>query len=67
MKKSRLCLALLVLGLSSSAQAQPLPPHVPGTICLTPAGWCWLPQQLPPNVPCYCPGPNNQPIFGRPV
>jgi hypothetical protein len=47
----------------SAAMAQ-LPPHAPGTICATPIGWCWLPQQIYVNSPCFCPGPYNQPVRG---
>lgn len=38
----------------SAALAQYLPPHVPGTICVTPYGWCWM-QQGYPGSPCGCP------------
>lgn len=49
----------------SAAPAQYyLPPHVPGTICATPMGWCWMPQAFPLGSPCFCPGPYNQAVRG---
>lgn len=54
-----LAAAPILMGLAlvpSAALAQyQLPPHVPGTICATPQGWCWLPQQGYLGSPCACP------------
>lgn len=55
-------LALLAaLGLTAwRAEAQMgLPPHAPGTICLTPTFWCWAIQPGPPGMPCVCPVPGG--------
>jgi hypothetical protein len=41
------------------AQAQQVPPHVPGTICFT--QWFWCPAQPPgpPGTQCACPSPEG--------
>ncbi|MBI1196564.1 MAG: hypothetical protein GC203_01725 [Phenylobacterium sp.] len=43
-----------------------LPPHPPGSICLTPYLWCWMPQPGPVNQSCVCYTPRG-PIGGRTV
>jgi hypothetical protein len=45
-----------VLGVHA-AGAQPLPPHAPGTICLTPRFWCWAQPPGPTGSNCACPTP----------
>lgn len=68
LKRFGLGLIIVFWGLSGSsvaiAQMPFLPPHLPGTICATRFGWCWLPQQLYLNTPCVCPGPYNQMVPG---
>ena len=49
---------------SATVAAQFLPPHQPGTICVTPQGWCWLPQPGYLGTPCFCPAGNGQWIQG---
>jgi hypothetical protein len=45
------------------ATAQSLPPHYPGTICVTPDWyWCWIPQ-TPVGSYCTCPSPYG-PVAG---
>lgn len=41
--------------LTYSAFAQ-VPPHVPGSICLTPGAWCWADVSGPPGTACLCGG-----------
>lgn len=43
-----------LLALTASASAQ-VPPHVPGTVCLTPDFWCWAQVQGEPGTQCWCP------------
>lgn len=64
-RKLSYLVAAMALAFPAAAQG-PLPPHRPGTICLTPYGWCWLPQALPPGGQCYCATPRG-PIYGRVV
>jgi hypothetical protein len=53
---ARAAIALAILaGWCSPGYAQMFPPHVPGTICATPYGWCWMAQQVQPGYPCFCP------------
>jgi hypothetical protein len=40
-----------------------VPPHVPGTICFTPAFWCWAQPPGAPGLPCACQGPTG-PVQG---
>src|SRR5215470_16215282 len=55
----RLAFALcLVLGSTAPAIAQ-MPPHAPGTICSTPAFWCWAQPAEPPGAVCFCPTPQG--------
>lgn len=53
--------ALLLLGAVALAPratgAQVLPPHKPGTICVTPKLWCWFPATGTRGQPCSCPTP----------
>ncbi len=44
--------AFLLLG-PSAALAQ-VPPHSPGTVCLTPTFWCWAQIPGPLGAPCVC-------------
>ena len=48
------CIPLIAVFLSAPAAAQ-VPPHTPGTICLTPDFWCWASEQGIPGEPCECP------------
>ncbi len=53
-------LALLILTtlfVPASAQAPPNAP--PGTICVTPQGWCPAVKPGPPGAPCACQTPNG--------
>ena len=52
----------LVLGSAAPAMAQ-VPPHAPGTICSTPAFWCWAQPAGPPGATCFCPTPQG-PVRG---
>jgi hypothetical protein len=51
-----LLLCAIAVGIlwSRLAMAQ-VPPHYPGTICLTPQFWCWAQPPGPPGSPCVCP------------
>jgi len=59
-----LALATTSLCAPTPSAAQQIPPHIPGTICLTPYFWCWLPQQGPLNASCWC-ATYNGPVPGR--
>jgi hypothetical protein len=65
LRKFSYLVALAALGAPAAAQGQ-LPPHQPGTICLTNYGWCWLPRPFPSGGQCYCATPQG-PIYGRVV
>lgn len=57
--------SLLGCVVSGTALAQyQLPPHVPGTICAAPQGWCWLPRAGYVGSPCACPVGNGQWVSG---
>jgi hypothetical protein len=43
----------LVSATPHSAAAQ-VPPHTPGTVCLTPTTWCWANTPGAPGKPCVC-------------
>jgi hypothetical protein len=49
-----LALAIAVSVASSSARSQP-PPHQPGTVCQTSAGWCKMPYVAYVGTACGCP------------
>jgi hypothetical protein len=51
--KTMFLAVLLLTSLSTRALAQ-VPPHTPGTICVTPIGWCWLPAVNNPGGNCWC-------------
>jgi hypothetical protein len=56
--------ALLVLaGVPAAAE---VPPHQPGTVCVTTikSFWCWAPTVGPPGTYCACPVQNIR-IDGR--
>jgi hypothetical protein len=55
--------ALAFVALPAAAVAQ-VPPHAPGTICLTPQFWCWATLPGQPGEKCSCPGPDGQPVMG---
>ena len=40
-----------------------LPPHQPGTICITPEFWCWMMDPQYPGARCTCNTPYG-PIWG---
>lgn len=49
-------ITLLALGVTAAghlAMAQ-VPPHVPGTICMTPYFWCWAEEQGRVGDVCSC-------------
>jgi hypothetical protein len=54
--------AAAVGGATAMAYAQ-VPPHQPGTVCLTPTFWCWARPPGRPGAVCYCPTPNG-PVRG---
>jgi hypothetical protein len=39
--------------------AQSPPPHLPGTICVTPQFWCWAQPAGSVGSPCLCLGPKG--------
>jgi len=45
--------AVVLLWTVRIALAQ-VPPHAPGTICLTPTFWCWANPPGPPGAQCGC-------------
>jgi hypothetical protein len=53
----QLALALLtaISMLVPAAAAAPPPNAPPGTICVTPKGWCKAEKPGPPGAPCACP------------
>ncbi|MDP3086567.1 MAG: hypothetical protein Q8N44_23095 [Rubrivivax sp.] len=52
------CVAAAAL-LSPPVMATPPANAPPGTICVTPAGWCHAVKPGPPGAPCACQGPNG--------
>jgi len=60
---SGLMAAIALLWSSTVAVAQ-IPPHRPGTICFTPAGWCWVNPPGRPGAFCTC-EMNGRPVGGR--
>ena len=54
--KRQLALALvIVISLMVAATAAGPPPDAPpGTICVTPQGWCPAVKPGPPGAPCAC-------------
>lgn len=63
MRRTRLVVAAILL--ASQLVPAPLalaqmPPHRPGSICVTPRFWCWASQPGKPGDVCYCRAP-----FGR--
>jgi hypothetical protein len=59
--KARVARTLVVLALAVGAAVLPwpalaqVPPHAPGTICITQFFWCWAQPPGPPGYPCGCP------------
>lgn len=41
-----------------------VPPHNPGTICVTPQFWCWAQPPGPPGGTCFC-ATGGGPVQGR--
>jgi hypothetical protein len=62
MKRTRTLAALVAaaggLAYAPLAPAQ-IPPHAPGTVCVTPSFWCWVPAPGPVGAPCVCPTPSG--------
>jgi hypothetical protein len=58
MPRKRLASLALVIaavaGVVAAVYAQ-VPPHQPGTVCITPKFWCWARPSGPPGGICYCP------------
>lgn len=54
-------MAIATVAALASGETAPaeLPPHGPGTICITPTFWCWASPPGPPGRACYCPTPNG--------
>lgn len=46
-------LLTILLGTTQTSDAQ-VPPHVPGTVCMTPDFWCWAKEQGEVGVECEC-------------
>jgi hypothetical protein len=56
---------LIVISLLVPAAAAPPPADAaPGTVCVTPKGWCKAIKRGPPGAPCAC-QTNNGWIQGR--
>ncbi|RUW26322.1 MAG: hypothetical protein E5W38_12410 [Mesorhizobium sp.] len=59
--KARVAHTVVVLALAAAAALLPwpafaqLPPHAPGTICVTQFFWCWAQPPGPPGYACGCP------------
>jgi hypothetical protein len=51
-------LAFVLLATTPAAMAQ-VPPHAPGSLCVTPQGWCWAQVRGPVGGPCACPTPSG--------
>lgn len=58
LSRLRLVFALSVAA-ASLAWAQGLPPHDPGTICVTPQQWCRVGYRGPVGAECTCPTPRG--------
>ncbi|MEY4752245.1 MAG: hypothetical protein RIQ60_4459 [Pseudomonadota bacterium] len=56
-------LALPLFAAPLLAVAQ-MPPHAPGTVCVTPSFWCWASQPGEPGGACTCPSPYG-PVKGQ--
>ncbi len=54
----RLAAGLVGASLCTSLHAQ-IPPHEPGTICVTATFWCWAVYKGPPGTRCSCPTPQG--------
>lgn len=52
-------LLAFVLIVSAPVALAQVPPHVPGTVCFTPQGWCWAPYRGPVGGACACPSPSG--------
>ena len=50
-----LALLLVISFVMPAATAAPPPNAPPGTICVTPKGWCKAVKPGPPGAPCACP------------
>ena len=51
--------ALVLVTAGAAAVAQAPPPHYPGTVCYTPAFWCWSPRPCRVGDKCACPSPKG--------
>jgi hypothetical protein len=50
-----LAAAALIAALAAPATlSAQVPPHYPGTVCLTPSFWCGLQSPLPVGSRCFC-------------
>lgn len=65
MPKFSTCFLVFLVLAAAPATAQ-VPPHTPGTICLTPDFWCWASVQGVPGEPCECAAsdPAGAPVAG---
>jgi hypothetical protein len=62
----RLALAIAVILAPLTAIRDALaqvPPHPPGSICVTPRFWCWHQPPGPAGTQCTCPSPYG-PVAG---
>ena len=57
-------LIVTMAGLLATQTTAQIPPHAPGTICLTPDFWCWAPEQGIPGEPCQCQVRDGEPVEG---
>jgi hypothetical protein len=53
-RRVALALMMLISLLMPAAAAGPPPNAPPGTICVTPQGWCPAVKPGPPGAPCAC-------------
>jgi hypothetical protein len=51
----RILIATALLAATIADAAAQVPPHTAGTICATPAFWCWAVVNGPPGERCVCP------------
>ena len=52
--------ALMAAVAAPAGLSAQVPPHVPGTVCLTPTFWCNLAPPQAVGSPCVCATPSGQ-------
>lgn len=51
--------ALCMISIGSELAMAQVPPHNPGTICVTPKFWCWAKPPGPRGAACFCATPEG--------